>query len=296
MSLGARLLSWYRTHKRDLPWRDTRDPYRILVSELMLQQTQVDRVRLFYVSWLKQFPDWNTLAKASNGKVIRAWAGLGYNRRVLMLRDIARTVVKNGLPKTAKEWEQLKGIGPYTAAAVSLFASHERVLPIDTNIRRVLARLLLAIPFPDASVDPNLHSQQDKILPKRGHFFDVPQALFDLATSVCKKDPDCATCPMRCLCPMAEAFMTGRVTIPKRSTKKPRERIHRNKRYPDRIFRGRILRVVREHSGVSLRRLGPLVDPTFDQEMDVNWLHALVARLKADGMLTQRRGNLYLVD
>ncbi|NBS41699.1 A/G-specific adenine glycosylase, partial [bacterium] len=200
------LLRWYDTHGRDLPWRKTRDPYRILVSEIMLQQTQVSRGLIFYERWLGQFPDWASLAVASNADVIRAWAGLGYNRRALMLRDIARKIVERGVPSTERDWRELKGIGPYTAAAISAFALKQRALPIDTNIRRVLGRLLFGVTYPQPTIDDKIRASIDAILPRRGRFYDVPQSLFDLATMQCAKVPTCATCPMRSVCPAAPKF------------------------------------------------------------------------------------------
>lgn len=152
-SMWIRLLAWYREHGRDLPWRKTREPYRILVSEVMLQQTQVRRVLEYYPRWLKQFPNWKALSQASTAELLHAWAGLGYNRRALALRDIAQYVVEHGEPNTYEGWLSLKGIGPYTAAAVSLFSDAQRVLPIDTNVRRVLGRTHLGILFPQISDD-----------------------------------------------------------------------------------------------------------------------------------------------
>jgi A/G-specific adenine glycosylase len=191
------MLKWYRKHGRDLPWRNTRDPYKILVSEVMLQQTQVDRVKVYYKSWLKTFPSWKKLAQASNADVIHAWAGLGYNRRALALRDIAKQVMERGVPTNREEWLQLKGIGPYTSGALAAFALKQRELPIDTNIRRVLGRFYFGIPFPDLKDDKKIDDLSDHILPKRGHYYDVPQAIFDLATMICTKMPDCASCPLK---------------------------------------------------------------------------------------------------
>lgn len=246
MSASATLLRWYRRHGRDLPWRRTRDPYRILVSEIMLQQTQVDRVIEFYKRWLKQFPTWKKLAMATNAQVIHAWAGLGYNRRALILHDIARHVVEYGLPDSEEGWLAIKGIGPYTAAAVSAFAQGQRTLPIDTNIRRVLGRLLLGKPFPSLTDDEVIRSKADTLLPRRGAYYDVPQVIFDLATAICTKNPSCGSCPLRGDCKAAKLFMSGKVEIPKRSIAVAHEHKHRNKPHPDRIYRGRILKVVRE--------------------------------------------------
>jgi A/G-specific adenine glycosylase len=139
----------YKQHGRHaLPWRKTRDPYKILVSEMMLQQTQVDRVVLFYTAWVKRYPTIQSLAKASLSDVLSSWQGLGYNRRPKMLHQAAKLVVAihNGkLPKSVKELEQLPGIGPYTARAVAAFAYNQDVVFIETNLRTAVTHHF----FPD---------------------------------------------------------------------------------------------------------------------------------------------------
>lgn len=292
-SVFSRLLRWYRRHGRKLPWRQTRDPYKILVSEVMLQQTQVERVKLYYADWFKQFPDWSALARASNAEVIRAWAGLGYNRRALSLRDIARAVVADGLPASQSGWLQLKGIGPYTSAAIVAFALHEKTMPIDTNIRRVLGRLWLGKPYPQPASDAQIQQRSLLQLASVRAHYDVPQALFDLATAVCKKIPDCAVCPLKQQCQAAPKFLSGRVRVPKAMIRKNRERRHRNKPHPDRIYRGRILAAVREsRRGLRQQQLGPIIDPTFNVVQDGQWLAAMVKRLEADGLL-RKKGSIW---
>jgi A/G-specific adenine glycosylase len=283
---AAPLFRWYKKEKRDLPWRKTHDPYRILVSEIMLQQTQVSRVLDFYKRWLKKFPTWGSLARASNAEIVHAWSGLGYNRRGLMLRDIARQIVAHGVPKTEQEWLELKGIGPYTAAAISAFAQGKKTVPIDTNIRRVLGRILLAKPFPDLKDDQKL---KRLIGPRPPEFW---QATFDLAVAICKKNPDCAVCPMRNQCPASKKFLSGRIKIPKRMIKKAIERKHRDKPFPDRIYRGRILKLARV--GITLKELGTNIDPDFNTKRDTAWLMAMVSRLEKDG-LVRRSGKSLLV-
>src|SRR5438093_6769062 len=135
--LEASLLQWYAANGRDLPWRRTRDPYAILVSEVMLQQTQVERVIPRYRAWLERWPTAEALADASPADVIRAWQGLGYNRRGLNLHRAVRIVAERGWPDDLTE---LPGVGPYTAAAVACFAFGRDVLPVDTNVRRVQER------------------------------------------------------------------------------------------------------------------------------------------------------------
>lgn len=287
------LLRWFRTHGRQLAWRGTRDPYRILVSEMMLQQTQVSRVNEFFPRWLKQFPQWKILARASNGEVIRAWAGLGYNRRALMLRDIARHITAQGVPGTRDEWRALKGIGTYTSAALTAFSLREKIFPIDTNIRRVAGRYLIGKPFADAKDDKKIERASSPLL-DTPQWFDIPQALFDLATMICTKSPECMTCPLRATCKAAPKFLNGRVKIPKRSTKKAQETRHRDKSFPDRIYRGRILTQLREQKWVSVKNLGHKIDSTFNETLDGAWLLRMIDRLERDGLVVRKRGYLEL--
>jgi len=169
------LLAWYDRTKRDLPWRRTRDPYAILVSEVMLQQTQVDRVVPRYLAWLERWPTVEALAAASPGDVIAAWQGLGYNRRALSLYGAARLVAESGWPA---DLAVLPGVGPYTAAAIRNFAFEEPVLPVDVNVRRVLRRT-------GTGFGPR-----------------AAQALMDLGATVClARVPRCGSCPLTSTCP-----------------------------------------------------------------------------------------------
>jgi A/G-specific adenine glycosylase len=272
--------------------RSVRNPYHILISEVMLQQTQVSRVVLYYHRWLERFPAWTELAAATNAEVIAMWSGLGYNRRGLMLRDIARMVVAEGEPTSEEGWRRLKGIGPYTAAAITCFSLHKRTLPIDTNIRRVGARLWLGIPFPDAKDDESIRQAAETFLPTRGRFYDIPQALFDLASSICTKMPACPICPMREICPSAKLFLSGTVVIPKQSIKKAFETKHRDKPYPDRIYRGRILKNVQKQEPLHVETLGKLIDPDFDYEHDQAWLLRMLDRMEKDGFIKISNGFL----
>ncbi len=164
------LQAWFSIHARDLPWRRTRDPYAILVSEVMLQQTQVDRVLPRYLDWIARWPTVEALAAESPAEVIRAWQGLGYNRRGLNLHRAARVIAEGGWPEDLTE---LPGVGPYTAAAVANFAFGRDVLPTDTNVRRVQERT-------GATFSPQ-----------------AAQALMDLGATVClARIPRCGICPL----------------------------------------------------------------------------------------------------
>jgi A/G-specific adenine glycosylase len=173
--MEALLLAWFSQNGRDLPWRRTTDPYAILVSEVMLQQTQVERVVPRWLDWLERWPTAGALAAASPADVIRAWQGLGYNRRGLNLHRAAQQIAAHGWPKDLTE---LPGVGPYTAAAVASFAFGAPVLPVDTNVRRVQERT--------------------------GHEFSpgAGQALMDLGATVClARIPRCGKCPLAGACP-----------------------------------------------------------------------------------------------
>ena len=296
MNDANHLLSWYKRHGRHLPWRNTRDPYRILVSEIMLQQTQVSRVLDFYRAWLKQFPNWKALAEAKNAEVICAWSGLGYNRRARMLRDIARTIITtNTRPKTAAEWLPLKGIGPYTANAIACFAFHEMVFPIDTNTRRVAGRLLLGRAFPTMKDDERIQKKASTWQKQSAQFYDIPQAMFDLANAACTKVPDCKTCPMRSTCKAAPKFLKGHVRIPKRTTPAPKERLYEGKRYPDRIYRGRIVKILHEQpKGISIKQVGTFIDKTFNKNLDIVWLKNMLQRLKKDDLISVEKDSIFL--
>ena len=169
------LLTWFAAHGRDLPWRHTRDPYAILVSEVMLQQTQVERVIPRYLAWLERWPTVEVFAEASTADVIREWQGLGYNRRGLNLHRAARHIAESGWPD---DLTLLPGVGRYTAAAVRCFAFAEDMLPVDVNVERVQRRIGAA--FSSAAA----------------------QALMDLGATIClARVPRCDECPLAAECP-----------------------------------------------------------------------------------------------
>jgi A/G-specific adenine glycosylase len=294
-TIAARLLAWYTANGRDLPWRETRDPYRILVSEVMLHQTQVSRVIPFYQAWTSKFPDWKTLAQAATAEIITMWSGLGYNRRALMLQTIARRIVETSLPQTEAEWREMKGIGAYTAAALTVFAQNQRAVPIDTNIRRVGARLLLGIPFPIPADDEALTPALATVISATDQFSDLVQALFDLAGQACTKKPNCPACPISRYCAAYPRFRDQTLAIPTRSRPVSRERRHHNKPHPDRIYRGRLLKLVAQTSqGVAKAAIGPAIDESFSRKEDETWLIAIINRLIRDGLIVTKGQRLFL--
>lgn len=286
-----KLLTWYRRHGRDLPWRKTTQPYPIFVSEMMLQQTQVDRVIPFYRAFLKRFPNWKTLANAKTADLIHAWAGLGYNRRALYLRESARVVIANGEPTNEKEWRMLKGVGPYAAAALAAFVNGERTTVIDTNIRRVIGRSFLGIPYPSLADDDRVRRALTTYSPRRIHPSELPQALMDLGAAICTaRSPSCAVCPLREACASSRRFLSAHPPQPRRRA--TTERRHAEKPFPDRIYRGRILAWVRLHGATPVSDLGSSIDTEFSPREDATWLRAMVARLAKDGLLIMRRGDI----
>ena len=202
--VAARLLSWYGRHGRDLPWRGTRNPYFVWVSEVMLQQTQVDTVIPYYHRFLTRFPTIESLAGASLEEVLKAWENLGYYARARPLHEAAREVVANRkghMPRTWEEIVRLPGVGPYTAGAVLSIAFGQRVPALDGNVRRVLTRLLaIQKPLEQKGVLKGLREAAEELLPEKnaGRF---NQALMDLGAVICTpKRPSCPVCPLEDLC------------------------------------------------------------------------------------------------
>ena len=212
--MSAGLLRWYEREARDLPWRRTRDPYAILVSEVMLQQTQAARVVPYYERFLARFPDPAACAAAPASSILRAWSGLGYNRRALALHRAAGVVAREGWPD---DLCSLPGVGPYTAAAVASFAFAASVLAVDVNVRRVLSRRGLEIAEPS----PQLN-----------------QALMELGATVCTaRAPRCDVCPLAEGCGGPDAA-------------RPRERARPRFEDTDRFVRGRVVAALAEGSSL----------------------------------------------
>jgi A/G-specific adenine glycosylase len=222
------LLRWYAAVRRPLPWRATRDPYALLVSEVMLQQTQAARVVPYYEAFLARFPDVGALAAAPAREVLEAWSGLGYNRRALALREAARAVARDGWPQ---DLAALPGVGPYTAAAVASFAWDRPVAAVDTNVRRVVGRWDGVAHAPAATA-----RRASEWLP-RARAAEFNQAMMELGATVCRpRGATCGGCPLRRGC--ATAAAGGPAAPPPR--RGARERFEAT----DRWARGRVVAAV----------------------------------------------------
>ena len=274
-AIAKSLLSWYGKNARPLPWRETRNPYRILVSEIMLQQTQVSRVLQKYPEFLKRFPNFTSLALARVGDVIRAWSGMGYNNRALRLQRIAQRIVNEyggRLPSDSDTLQSFPGIGRYTANAIACFAFEQQIAVVDTNVRRVLSRL-----FPRQVRTMDEWELAEWMLPKR-KAFHWNQALMELGALRCTVNkPSCATCPLNRLC--KSAFR------PKKYSKKPR-RI-KNPVIPNRIYRGRIvaaLRKVDHNQSIEANRLLRIIQPGHPTLNSILF-STLIEGLQRDGLI-----------
>ena len=278
------LLAWWAANRRDLPWRHTRDPYRILISEVMLQQTQVDRVIPYYHRWLERFPAVQALAEAPTADVIQLWAGLGYNRRAVNLQRTAQAVVERGgtFPADAETLRSLPGIGPYTAGAIACFAFEQDVAFIDTNMRRVLHRVFLGpeLPAPLAN-DREITRLAAEALPE-GRGWDWNQSLIEFGALHCTaRKPLCVVCPMQQVCAAYPAIQSLIVQQPRGAKSKKEGPFKESNRY----FRGRVVDALRDRReiGITVAELGPMVRPAF-AEADVPWLLDIVQGLERDGL------------
>jgi A/G-specific adenine glycosylase len=232
--LAEALVDWYAREARDLPWRRTRDPYAILVSEVMLQQTQVARVVPRYLAWLERWPSVDALADAPLAEVLAAWVGLGYNRRAVRLWEACRVVARCGWPDDLRS---LPGVGPYTAAAVGAFAFGRCELPVDTNVARVLSRTGF--------------SPGDAPAPQLG------AALMELGALVCRaREAACSECPVAAWCASAGAVAVA----PRDAARPPAERFEDSNRW----VRGRVVEALATGAplpeGIELERLERAID------------------------------------
>ena len=275
------VLNWYAAGHRDFPWRETRDPYAVLVSEVMLQQTQASRVAERFPAFLARFPTAVSLASASTAAVLAAWSGLGYNRRALALQQAATVVARDGWPRDVAGLSQLPGIGPYTARAVASLAFDEPVGVVDTNVRRWLLRR-----FGGVDETRRLQGLSDALAaPGRGAEVAAwTHASMEFGAAICRsRDPLCHICPIAHGCPSRGA--PARVAVPRQP----------HLRGSDRAYRGAVLRLLsaaddhaledwrlRSDLALDARRIGPALDRA-------GWAR-IVEALERDGLAHRADG------
>lgn len=278
------LISWFVEHGRDLPWRYTRDPYHVLVSEVMLQQIQVSRAVPFYLAFLECFPTVEALAAAPIAQAIRVWGDLGRYKRVVNLHRTARIIVEEHggeVPSDPEVLATFPGIGPYTAGAVACFAFGRDVSFVDTNMRRVLHRLFFGPEVPDPRAgERELLDVASRLVP-RGRSWEWNQALMELGALRCTaRRPLCEACPVTDGC-RARTGIREALSATARAPKKPGYRYEGSNRY----YRGRALARLREapEVGINLRDLGAALRDGFT-DADLPWIEGVARSLERDGL------------
>ncbi len=284
--ITSTLLRWYRRHGRELPWRNEKNPYRVLVSEVMLQQTRVARVLVKYLEFLRKFPTFTKLAQARTSEVIRTWRGMGYNSRALRVQALSRIIVSDfggKLPHDVESLLQLPGIGRYTAHAIACFAFGKTVAVVDTNIVRVLGRLYPVRKEMSPPQQAEVWTLAEQHLP-RTSAHNWNQALMDLGATICTAArPQCEICPLKSLCPSAH-------NLPRNDTRQPRREPGRNG-VPNRIYRGKaieILRDLRPGKSISSSSLARKILTGYNGQ-DQRWFLALLKGLERDGLVRMKR-------
>lgn len=325
---------WYARHKRDLPWRDvqieddTQRAYQIMLSEIMLQQTQVSRVKIVYKNFLERFPTIQSLSDASNKDVILAWRGMGYNSRALRLRDAAKTIVAIGVfPNEMKALMQIPGIGHYTAAAIRNFAFDIPTPCIDTNIRRILHRVFVGPENSDGSWEKDdryLLGIAEEVLAvaiekHNNSFFrffvssnqrtneqtgfhrlcrpaaDWHAALMDFGSLVCtKRNPHWETCPLTQKGIMKAAYKVPTLVTLERSKREP-GRMIASKYVPNRIIRGKVIEELRDTAqGLPLHEIGKRVCIDWQEKEHSVWLQGIINSLKKDHLVVVTNNTVVL--
>jgi A/G-specific adenine glycosylase len=282
----ASLLAWFAAEGRDLPWRRTRDPWSILVSEVMLQQIQVKRAIPFYESFLARFPTVGSLARAPLSEAILIWRDLGRYRRVVHLHRTARIIVDEHdgvIPSDPATLETLPGIGPYTAGAVACFAHERDVVFADTNAQRVLHRAFLGPDVPEPVAPEGELLQLASLLLPPGEGWTWNQALIELGALVCSaRAPRCGSCPLQEHCASRPTIL-GLI-----AAERPAERPSPAYEGSNRFYRGRVLAALRDNppDGLSLRTLANTVPcPPENSPTSMDRMREVVASLRKDGLV-----------
>ena len=285
------LLEWYEKNQRSFIWRGLRrSPYVVLVSEYMLQQTGAKHVEKKLPEFLKLFPNMKALAAAPRADVLRAWQGLGYNRRAINLHEAAKKLATiRRFPNTLEELQSLPGVGLYTASAVLAFSKNEDTAVVDVNIQRVLSRLAKPMEHVhDKLSTPDVYELDTAILP-HGKSSMWHEALMDLGSTICTKNiPKCEICPLRSLCPSARSMKREIVRT-----------ASGEKKYfgqPRRIWRGRTLaEIMREQKASERKIVGALADKFEIAEGEfADFISSIVKQLIAEGFVRREKGKLCL--
>lgn len=263
-SFQDKILSWYAEHQRDLPWRKTREPYNIMISEIMSQQTQIPRVVQKYQEWLEAFPTIQDLAQAPVAKVLTHWSGLGYNRRALYLQKAAQAIVSDfdGIfPQDVATLQTLPGIGEYTASAISCFAFDKQIVVIDTNIRKVIiTQFLIDSEEVGGKNEMKIIREIAEQLLPHGRAYEWNQALMDYAGSVLRKE---------------------KITIPKQSKFKD----------SDRYYRGQILKLLLQKQSITPLELHDHFNKK-EQIINQDRLKKIISSLEKDNLIQSSKSRL----
>lgn len=286
------LIEWYAINQRSFIWRKLRrTPYVVMVSEFMLQQTQAQTIEKRLPIFLKQFPTIKSLAEASTANVLKAWQGLGYNRRALHLKHAAEALAERGskpFPQTVEELIKLPGIGRYTASAILTFSFKLDIPVVDVNIERVLSRVWKRMPDFNTLIPIKTIEELDaKILPK-GKNDEWHQALMDLGATVCtKRNPNCGNCPVLDQCASGPHFERNRETIAQLTTpKRGKEQLYFGQ--PKRIWRGRVLKEIAKNESRTLKNLCTSLSKTYtiDTEDFRSFVQDILHVLEKDGLIS----------
>ena len=260
------ILSWYNNNKREYSWRETNDPWKILLLETISQQTQLDRADTYFKIFIEKFPNPNSMASSSLKQVLSLWSGLGYNNRAKRLHESSKILSKTGFDKLYPNFEVLPGVGPYTNNAILSFAYREKVITIDTNINRVISRYF-GIKDTKTFLNDNTKLLLDKISSR-----DLNQAIMDFGSLVCKsKNPLCSICPLEKVCKKNIV-----------NTKKKQEAFSGS----NRELRGDLLKLLLSNNKLSLKKIEKTLS------VDREKLLKATTTLEKDGIITVKKNNL----